>query len=149
MSRCIRKIKESFGRKVSLRVQFNQLYDIGGTCSFSTTCSHHKKTKTKSKENTKTKTKINIQIKGGLKIHVVVVREVCGRQKILWDFVVKAIFGKAPIRWKRKRNTMLPIGLYCFLEALEYFLRHFFTSTFVLQTVSCTENKRQQAKRFE
>ena len=44
---CIREIKESFGGKVSLRVQFNQLYDIGGTCSLSSTCSPHTTPKTK------------------------------------------------------------------------------------------------------
>ena len=39
---CIREIKESFGRKVSLKVQFNQLYDIGGPFSLSLwpPCSH-------------------------------------------------------------------------------------------------------------
>ena len=41
-------------------------------------------------------------MKDGIEIHIVVVREDCRRQKILWDFVVKAIFGKPPIRWKRK-----------------------------------------------
>ena len=35
------------------------------------------------------------------------------------------------------------------LEATKYFLRHLFASTFVYQTVSSTDNKRQQAKRYK
>ena len=35
------------------------------------------------------------------------------------------------------------------LEAQRYFLRHLFASTFVYQTVSSTDNRRQQAKRLK
>ena len=105
MSRCIREIKESFGRKVSLRAPIQSALRHRGTGSPASTCSHHTKTKTdkktKTEKKTTTKTK---QRQTGIEIHIVVVREVCGRQKILWDFVVKAIFGKPPIRWERKGN---------------------------------------------
>ena len=46
-------------------------------------------------------------------------------------------------------SIMIQLSLNCFSEASKYFSKDLFASTFVIETVSSTDNKRQQEKRLQ